>query len=402
MGGLLSHGSVVARELGVPCVVDVRGATERIRTGDLVEVDGGSGRVRKLGARDAAEAVPTVLPSEAAPGSLAADDERLHDLAPYAAQSATARESVYFNAQDPETGVVLVSSLGLGRRWRGEGLLALGLPDGRVLFGLDLDKATDDGTEWSVGGQTVVWRPTRLHAVTRLSVHEADAFPPGLVPLLLSPRTVPVSIDLTLFPDTPPVDFCAGLPDDVRRALEPLGSHHVEQSGSWRGTVTVDGRAMRFEGPGSRDHSWGVRDWEAADHWRLFTATLGPGLAFHALVVSVRGRLVQGGFVWREGRAERVTRVAYTPEREAGRLRSFELEVGTALGPPLHLRGSVRRTIRVPVQVARNPLRHVAGRPYRLVLHENFTGYTCGDRHGFGMAEVTERPGAWRQQEVTA
>jgi pyruvate,water dikinase len=31
-----SHGSVVARELGVPCVVDVRDATRRIRTGDQV------------------------------------------------------------------------------------------------------------------------------------------------------------------------------------------------------------------------------------------------------------------------------------------------------------------------------------------------------------------------------
>ena len=392
MGGLLSHGSVVARELGVPCVVDVRGATERIRTGDLVEVDGGSGRVRTVGAAEAGEAAAAVLPA-VDPG-----DEALHDLSEYAAAGGRARESVYFNAQDPAAGVVLVSSLGLGTGKRGEGLLALGLPDGRVLFGLDLGAGTIARAEWRVGGQTVAWRPSRLRVEARLSVHEAATFPPGPVALLLSPRTEPVAIDLTLSPQTPAVDFCASLPDDVRLALSPLGSHHVEQSGTWRGTVAVDGRPMRFEGSGSRDHSWGLRDWESADHWRLFTATLGGGLALHALVVSVRGRLVQGGFLWRDGRAERVTRVAFAGERTGGILRSFDLEVGTAAGRPLLLRGTVHRTIRVPVQVARNPLRHLAGRPYRLVLHENFTRYACGDLRGFGMAELTERPGPGREE----
>ena len=54
IGGLLSHGAVVARELGVPCVVDVRGATRALRTGERVVVDGGSGLVTRAW-RDATE-----------------------------------------------------------------------------------------------------------------------------------------------------------------------------------------------------------------------------------------------------------------------------------------------------------------------------------------------------------
>src|SRR5204862_4576008 len=50
IGGLLSHGAVVARELGVPCVVDVRDATRRLRTGERVLVDGTTGEVRPLDA----------------------------------------------------------------------------------------------------------------------------------------------------------------------------------------------------------------------------------------------------------------------------------------------------------------------------------------------------------------
>jgi rifampicin phosphotransferase len=43
MGGSMSHGAVVAREYGIPAVVGVYGATERITTGQRITVDGSSG-----------------------------------------------------------------------------------------------------------------------------------------------------------------------------------------------------------------------------------------------------------------------------------------------------------------------------------------------------------------------
>lgn len=45
IGGFLSHGATVAREYGIPCVVNVRGATREIHTGDWIEVDGTKGQV---------------------------------------------------------------------------------------------------------------------------------------------------------------------------------------------------------------------------------------------------------------------------------------------------------------------------------------------------------------------
>jgi pyruvate,water dikinase len=47
-GSLLSHSAIVARELGIPCVVGLKGATSCIATGDTLVVDGASGRVRRL------------------------------------------------------------------------------------------------------------------------------------------------------------------------------------------------------------------------------------------------------------------------------------------------------------------------------------------------------------------
>ncbi|AFR48202.1 PEP/pyruvate-binding domain-containing protein [Gordonia sp. KTR9] len=46
IGGALSHAAVVARELGVPCVVNTRTGTKAIRTGDRVRVDGKTGVVQ--------------------------------------------------------------------------------------------------------------------------------------------------------------------------------------------------------------------------------------------------------------------------------------------------------------------------------------------------------------------
>jgi len=48
IGGPLSHAAVVARELGIPCVMAIAGATRRLRTGDICRIDGHTGTVEVL------------------------------------------------------------------------------------------------------------------------------------------------------------------------------------------------------------------------------------------------------------------------------------------------------------------------------------------------------------------
>jgi phosphohistidine swiveling domain-containing protein len=48
IGGPISHGAIVARELGVPCVIGTGDGTQVIRDGDRVRVDGTTGEVRVL------------------------------------------------------------------------------------------------------------------------------------------------------------------------------------------------------------------------------------------------------------------------------------------------------------------------------------------------------------------
>ena len=48
VGGLMTHGSVVAREYGIPAVVGVHDVTNRLKTGQRIRVDGSSGEVTLL------------------------------------------------------------------------------------------------------------------------------------------------------------------------------------------------------------------------------------------------------------------------------------------------------------------------------------------------------------------
>nr|XP_037284932.1 putative phosphoenolpyruvate synthase [Rhipicephalus microplus] len=50
IGGPLSHGAVVAREYGLPCVVGIEGVTNMLASGDYVHLDGNTGVLRRIAA----------------------------------------------------------------------------------------------------------------------------------------------------------------------------------------------------------------------------------------------------------------------------------------------------------------------------------------------------------------
>ncbi|QPF73605.1 hypothetical protein G8A07_12180 [Roseateles sp. DAIF2] len=58
IGSMLSHSSIVAREFGIPSVVNTRHASSRVRTGDWLTVDGERGTVRIEPATDTKEPAP--------------------------------------------------------------------------------------------------------------------------------------------------------------------------------------------------------------------------------------------------------------------------------------------------------------------------------------------------------
>lgn len=45
VGGMVSHPAIVSREMGTPCVVATKKATEVLKDGMMVEVDGSNGKI---------------------------------------------------------------------------------------------------------------------------------------------------------------------------------------------------------------------------------------------------------------------------------------------------------------------------------------------------------------------
>ncbi len=43
IGGLTSHSAIIARELGIPCIVNTQNATKVLKDGDHIKIDGGKG-----------------------------------------------------------------------------------------------------------------------------------------------------------------------------------------------------------------------------------------------------------------------------------------------------------------------------------------------------------------------
>jgi hypothetical protein len=69
-----------------------------------------------------------------------------------------------------------------------------------------------------------------------------------------------------------------------------------EQAGWAEGTVTVGCTTQAFEGPGQRDHSWGVRDWWRFG-WTWCAGWLSDGERFQATQLDARGRVDPDGYI---------------------------------------------------------------------------------------------------------
>ncbi len=48
IGGITSHPAILSREMGIPCVVNTREATTKIKDGMRLRIDGGKGEVYAL------------------------------------------------------------------------------------------------------------------------------------------------------------------------------------------------------------------------------------------------------------------------------------------------------------------------------------------------------------------
>ena len=160
-----------------------------------------------------------------------------------------------------------------------------------------------------------------------------------------------------------------------------VAGRHYEQPGSLVGTWSSTARGSAVAGHGMRDHSWGVRDWQAVPYWRWFGIVVDPeNFLMLNNVGTADGGETCGGLAdagRRRGRDPRAARPTSELDPELGCQRRFVARATDALGREQVLEGEA-------FSVA--PLRQ--RRDGRLTtVNEGRTRLRWGDHEGVGISE---------------
>jgi hypothetical protein len=133
---------------------------------------------------------------------------------------------------------------------------------------------------------------------------------------------------------------------EAAAASGTVGKGHLEQSGRWTGTLTVDGVTHEWKGAhGNRDRSWGPRRWGGPKMWRWFSINVGDDLHFGGIRLGTDAGDLHRGWVWDGTRATSVAewRVRTELEDDGVTHRVVHLDVVDKSGRTFPLRGDVLR-----------------------------------------------------------
>ena len=126
-----------------------------------------------------------------------------------------------------------------------------------------------------------------------------------------------------------------------------FAANRFEQAGRVTGVLEVHGRRIEFDHIAHRDHSWGVRDWGAPQHWKWLLAHTPSGAALNAFVWIARGEWGFNGYVLRHGEPVAIAHIdqreEYDDRMDQRRLDAeLHLVDGTSTSLTLEAFGAVR------------------------------------------------------------
>jgi hypothetical protein len=136
--------------------------------------------------------------------------------------------------------------------------------------------------------------------------------------------------------------------DFGHNGTEVIAHRHFEHPGIVTGRSRIHGRDHQIDGFGTRDKSWGPRDWGNIAGWDWISAQFGQDLAFTATQTTAAGQLVQSGFISRGGQCRAINdfELRYVSRGEHS-ARDAELSIHDEDGAIYHV--SARGIAQVPL-----------------------------------------------------
>ena len=316
-----------------------------------------------------------------------------HDFAHEVEGDTAWSESYYFNAYDPAADAGLFTRIGVRPN---EGTIDVGLsawlPGDRIanVRGVRTQTVMTD-SDLDVGGvryeRVEPMRSWRLTADADCEVLDlAGDTTPG------TGRPGRLVLDLT-FTSLIPAIGTDGLGRDKRSddtaasTATTVGKGHLEQSGTWAGTIALDGETWRLDAAtarGNRDKSWGPRRWGGPQMWRWFSINIpgegdAAGTNFGGIRIGTPAGDLHRGWVWHDG--------------EAVSIRDWDVTSELADDGVTHRVTHVRATDkRGRVHELRGDILRVYGLPHRTgerrtIVNEGLARWVYDGRTGYGISE---------------
>jgi hypothetical protein len=309
-----------------------------------------------------------------------------HDFAHAVEGDQAWSESYYFNGYDPVADAGLFTRIGVRPN---EGTIDVGLslwlPGDRIanVRGVREQRVmTDDDLD--VGGvryeRTEPMRTWRLTAGAEAQVLDLGA---GGTPL----EPARVAMDLTFAALVPPVGTdgtgrSERSDDTSASTATTVGKGHLEQAGTWAGTITCGGETWTLDpetARGNRDKSWGPRRWGGPQMWRWFSINIDDDTHFGGIRIGTPAGDLHRGWVWRDGEATSIRRWDVTSElADDGVTHRVSHVKATDKRDRTHeLRGDILRVYGVPHRTGERST----------VVNEGLARWTYEGREGYGISE---------------
>jgi hypothetical protein len=165
---------------------------------------------------------------------------------------------------------------------------------------------------------------------------------------------------------------------------EAVTSEHVEQFGRLRGRLSTGITELDINALGERDHSWGIRDWNAPKLWIWMTAQFGEDCAFNLTKLVMDSGEIDAGFVYLDGRNRAIGKASVQTDYFAtGGPKGFRVTLFERWGAWHAASGNTARTAELPFATG-------DGRAVS-VMYENLVKFSFKGRPGYGIAEYLIR-----------
>lgn len=280
-------------------------------------------------------------------------------------------ESLYFNFHDKEAGLTAFMRIGLKPN-RGQKEAFLFVMTDRMVCGMRT-AAEMEGRPLEVNGLSYE--------------REGDAWRiayQGQLAYMTEDGPIPIEADLDVLwtPLNEEFDYRRCVDQRSERLAAAVASEHLEQYGEAVGALSLGGERHRIRGLGERDHSWGVRDWNAPREWMWINCHLDRRTSLNLTRLVVDQGEVVAGFVHRDGVSHPIKRAKvetkYTPK---GGPASFDLDISEE-GGKRHILGA---------KVVREAVLPFEKDGARSLLFETLAEYDWKGGTGYGIAEYLIR-----------